>query len=216
MFQPYLPVENGAREERGSLESSLMPLFSFLPLLRNNSLSYTVLVPHVFPSFPFSEERELIVPESPGLKWRGDNSPFLFSCPDLSCVPAYEWMRVNRGAAWARCVNEMWPRRCDERYNRLLISEIIVEIEVTGEAGSHQRSTHPGDFKRRGCTLNVLVLRSFRSLLSSSSCFMPGRRRDRFSLAAVVVGVYTTGRLRARRDSHLSGYIRRKWGGPRA
>lgn len=74
--------------------------------------------------------------------------------------------------------------------------------EVAGGAESLALDAFRGILN--GAASSVLILCFFRSPLSSFSCFMPGRRRDRFSFAAVVVGVCTASRLRARRDSHLS------------
>lgn len=166
------------------------------------------------PSLGERERESLSFRSHRGLN-RGDFFISLF-LSRLRCVRVNA--RVNRGAVRARCVNEMWPRRRTLQQNSHLRRDDRRDRKRGSQEGTESLARRRFQRILNATTLSssVLIHRFFRSLLSSSSCFMPGRRRDRFSFAAVVVGVYMTGRLRARRDSHLSGYIRRKWGGPRA
>lgn len=102
-FQPYLPVRE--RRSRRARLLSYAPLFFPAFSLRGNSLSYTVLVPHVSSLVGRERTSRSGVTEAQ-VKRRLLRSSFLIPLVMRSRVRS-ECVRVNRGAVRARCVNEM-------------------------------------------------------------------------------------------------------------
>jgi len=104
MFQPYLPVENGAREERGFF--SYIPLF-FSLLLRDNSHSYIALIYHMYMYSSLLGRERTYRSGVTGGSSKEETSSFLLPYPYRAFSHTSECVRTNRDAVRVRRVNEM-------------------------------------------------------------------------------------------------------------